>query len=68
MLCAIFHAVPIVVPVRSIDIKPSCEQWKTQYFATTYLMDDKELVHDAHSDGSKSLLLAEHRTQTQHQA
>ena len=68
MLCTIFHTGSIVVPVRSIDIKPSSEQWKTQYFATTYLTDDKELVHDAHSNDSKSLLLAEHRTQTEHQA
>ena len=31
-------------------------------------MDDKELVHDTYSNGGKSLLLAEHRTQTEHEA
>ena len=34
----------------------------------SYLMNDKELKHDAHSNNSKPLLLAEHRKQTEQQA
>ena len=34
----------------------------------SYLMNDKELKHDAHSNNSEPLLLAEHRKQTEQQA